>query len=116
MNFTLENLDKLTAGDIIGKKKFVKLFISEMKDNEVPALLKASLIKDEQLLLAKAHSIKSNVRFFGLHEITSRLQKLEDNPNLFITPEVAQEIEQISAKILSVCEEMNTWCNIIEHA
>jgi len=116
VNFSLENFEKLTAGDLTGKKKFVKLFISEMTENELPALLDSVNTKNKQLLSAKAHSIKSNVRFFGLKGLTARLQKIEDNTSQYVTPDITLEIKEISTDISNVCLEMNEWYNSIQHA
>ena len=110
MIFSLDKLNKIVGSDLTAQETFVRLFVSEMLEKELPKFKLALKEKNSSSLHKCAHNIKSNSKFFGLDEIASNLQKIEDQAE---NHQSSVEFISLSKKSISdlefACLDMKTW-------
>jgi len=93
------------------KMSFVSLFINEIEENEIPLLENSIKNQEVEVLRYKAHSLKSNVRFFGYDGLSSEFEKIEDEltrSNEF-TEGLLQKMDQSIFKLRTACSQLRNW-------
>lgn len=110
MSFNLNNLKKIVGDDKDAQASFIDLFINEMRNTEIPSIRLGLEEEKVLVLLKKAHSIKSNVKFFGYTDLADRLNSIEaelEQGNL--TSEVKEKICSCLEEIEEACGSMEDW-------
>lgn len=109
MEFSLKNLERLTGGKKEDTIQLLNSFISDIENVSLPELrsaLKNSDLKSTQRL---AHTLKSNLSFFGLDELSEDLKHVEEKTELYSDDAGQQNGLDICLKVEEVCNHMSKW-------